>query len=723
MNAQVQLAVELTRIFPVDRIIDSAYNSIINFARDLRKTGSDLLVEEELANIFGRGRINDELRDKFKAEVLKDNQVISFRSPDGSTSGLVLDSRPGPTLERALRKDDTRAFLATVIQVSLLVWMHERETLATALSQCMEARHQAGVSGATESPGIAAIQGMFEACSSQAGTFPWSYYTHQIELCIAQRDPQYRHDKYNTTLTPRLLLACIDYLYILQRLPEDRRMVVNSRQGFITLIVWGHYVLDLSVRVSGLPGGDLMFGNHHKGFPQVVINYSGSDTSDPDICLFDAKTRLVLTPEEPGHTIIESCERLPLKDYGTTLIWRLFNVHNTTAKNSPIYSDAVEYVIALALTALPRINRFHHDLDTKNDGARSSPSSLSIHRWQILSAAKICFASVDYSIPEIESYVQTLKRHKQMFAIDPPPSLLKHWEYELEIIKKSQRAEPKLTLHALSFLVIVLASVTGIDGCGEVPLVADIHPLSSRIPYHGAHQDDGSYVLSSGSLLDTLVAMMSTKLHSIIHGQEFMVSEHGWTVFLSSFEAEDPSLVVPERLLLRKGVPTKHATQERRTRVRDADELQSHLMSDLPFRQMLDRNTYIARCVERGVNRTEYYATGRSDFQLSIQHSVERYNGATGPRFDYYKCDHQEPLGSEAVRLPLGVATATGVGWYFDGEPERIIIALKKGDSLARWIAIAGCRSRTVVLRGRSTCISCTLSFTASLPGKWLVII
>ena len=77
---QLQLGVELTNIFPVHRIADLAYNKIVSLARDLRRSGSDFLVEEELADIFGRGRISSEVERQFKDIVLKDVDVLKTKA-------------------------------------------------------------------------------------------------------------------------------------------------------------------------------------------------------------------------------------------------------------------------------------------------------------------------------------------------------------------------------------------------------------------------------------------------------------------------------------------------------------------------------------------------------------------------------------------------------------------------------------------------------------------
>lgn len=328
---QLQLGAELTNIFPLGRIVDATFNGIVSLARNLRKSGSDFLVEEELADIFGRGRINKDVEDKFKIAVLKDNNVVGIRRGHETGNRIVLDSRPGPTLERAITRDPTKAYLATIIQLSLLTWLHGRASLAACMVECMEIRYLSGAPGATENSGVDAIQSALDTCSSQTGGFMWSDYVHRIEQRVAQSFPNFRHEAAFTTLTPKLLLACMDYLFILQRLPEDRRLVIDSQMGFVTLIIWAHYCLDLNVILSGVPGGDITFGASSDKPTQLIIKWTPS-VVQPEVCLFDGKMRVVLIPGEPERSRITACERLPLEDFGTTLMWRWLNTETATAK-------------------------------------------------------------------------------------------------------------------------------------------------------------------------------------------------------------------------------------------------------------------------------------------------------------------------------------------------------------------------------------------------------
>ena len=157
---------ELTNIFPVVRIADLAYHKIVSLARDLRKSGSDFLVEEELADILGRGRINNEVERQFKDAVLKDVDVLRLKRKDGTSLEIALDSRPSSTLERAIRQDPTKAYLSTLVQLSSLTWTHDRASHATCLSECMEIRYLSGAPGASDHSGVEAIHSMLDTCAS-----------------------------------------------------------------------------------------------------------------------------------------------------------------------------------------------------------------------------------------------------------------------------------------------------------------------------------------------------------------------------------------------------------------------------------------------------------------------------------------------------------------------------------------------------------------------------
>lgn len=137
----------------------------------------------------------------------------------------------------------------------------------------------------------------------------------------------------------------------------------------------------------------------------------------------------------------------------------------------------------------------------------------------------------------------------------------------------------------------------------------------------------------------------------------------------------------------------------------------------MPCRVVTDRGaTYNPRCLSTVKKRTEYYASGKDDFQASVCFQVNECLGSddnTGREYEIfrsYRALHQglwvthtappcedvktDNSTTHTAKLGLDVAACTGIDWpeedgNGDGDvPERICIALVKGDRRARWLAV-----------------------------------
>ena len=215
----------------------SAMKALVNFARDLQKSGSDIVVEEDLADIFGRGRIESALEAQFKLDVLADTTI----TPLHPKCDIQLYAGPGPTVTRALRSRDQR-YLSTVIQLSFLAWMHDRIDLTSSLVNSMSKRVQMDLPGANPDSSFEGVVGTLEACSSQTSSSVWSRFSQQVRSVLQRSLIEFQHhSSYRGRTVERLskniLLTAMDYLYLVQSLPEDRKMVLNSEEGMIPLIV------------------------------------------------------------------------------------------------------------------------------------------------------------------------------------------------------------------------------------------------------------------------------------------------------------------------------------------------------------------------------------------------------------------------------------------------------------------------------------------------------
>ena len=161
-----QLSLELTKIIPVRAIVTTTFQKAIEFARSLQKTGSDILVEEDLAAIFGRGKIVRQLELQFRQAV----NVSIHPVPISPGNGIELTCGPGATVGRALKDN---YYLATVIQLSFLCWFHEKSSLAETLVGCIEKRIEMSIPDTNTHISYEGVLGTLEACAVETSRFAW----------------------------------------------------------------------------------------------------------------------------------------------------------------------------------------------------------------------------------------------------------------------------------------------------------------------------------------------------------------------------------------------------------------------------------------------------------------------------------------------------------------------------------------------------------------------
>jgi len=179
-------------------------------------------------------------------------------------------------------------------------------------------------------------------------------------------------------LTPNLLLGAMDYFYLVQSLPEDRLVIVDSQLGLVPIITWSFRILGLTVLVKDSPDGDVVFGN--SGNPQVIIKWSLKSISDlkpalksdtrsrqpspsvPTIYLLDAQMHILLKSEQQDQrgTRIQGLECHRLRGYGTTFLQRLFNESSLVDDDDPIFAEAANFATAFARLISRSMRRIPH---------------------------------------------------------------------------------------------------------------------------------------------------------------------------------------------------------------------------------------------------------------------------------------------------------------------------------------------------------------------------
>ncbi|MCJ1229757.1 hypothetical protein MMC12_006427, partial [Toensbergia leucococca] len=421
----------LAHLFPVRAGIAYTTESIITWARELKRTGSDFLVEEDLAVVFGRARIVPLLENHFR-DVVK----ISSFVPLSGDSEIVLDAGPGPTLRRALK--DAR-YMATVIQLSFLAWMHEETTLAAALTESMLTRYDQRVQNATSDPDYEGILGTLRACISQTSQFPWEMLMSLVESKFPKSVAWFHIiGSPLKILSPNLLLGAMDYLYLVQSLPEDRIIVVDNQMGLVPIVVWGYCILGLTVLVKGSPDGDVAFGREEG--PQIIINWSrewemhmwsweAKNTSVPVISLLDGDMEVLLStkPDDSETVEIEGQEIHRLEGYGTTFLRGLFNMDSIIADDHPIYAESVQHLIAFAIVMLKSTRRvpFPGVSDPRKQPEVPEQCYMKVENIRLIASSEALFSGITFDKKEINGYVEKLTGI-ELGNLPLPPTIRSH---------------------------------------------------------------------------------------------------------------------------------------------------------------------------------------------------------------------------------------------------------------------------------------------------------
>ena len=770
-NIGLQISSELSKILPIRSVVDTVGSQILKLARDLRLSGSDIVVEEDLAEVFGRGQINPELEAKFK-DVVKVHNFI----PISHGCEIILDSGPGPTMLRAFR--DKRYF-AMVIQLSLLAWMHGREDFATMLSQAMTERVDMGVPEATAGPGNSGIILTLTACSSQSSAFSWGYYIKEVDNRFRTSITNYYFHSDHLKLTRHVLLAAMDYLYLVQRFPEDRKVTVSNAIGSITLIIWAHHVLGLTVAVVE-PASDakVIFGDHES--PHMIITWpetrkreeeylywpSCSDDVGPEIRLLDSKMSVILesTEEVEKRTEIIADERHPLTNYGVTYLRRLFNTVAIISDNDPIYEESAKWATALAIHRDRRLDRkFESEYtSTDFDANEGLCPAASVEIWRILSSARIIFADISLQASHIDSYVKFLS--ETALDKDHLPSTFSAFLKRVPDSQPFSPAEKHLdNIKHLASIVLIFAHVSEIESCADLPIV--FHNPADRLL--GNLMEKGPkerFELENQAIFHAVANLLIGHGYSPERKTDFylfLCSDFGWSVFLDTVGDKDPGVVRPELVHVKRGTPTNSKTKERRLRIRDGRGYNSlHMPETFQLLRGLEYLPRLAARVHPTKGRQEYWTSRTEHFEATIYLSVEasfewrqhsdvpswqqviKYGNMQKILWSTHSspyCDH--PRLSEPAPTKLGPDAVVLMGFDSLGEniahnetqevyPERIIIYLSRGDARIRWLAIENAVSgrehpvcREVMLRTAGCCDACALEHTASLPGRWTLIL
>ncbi|RJE25781.1 hypothetical protein PHISCL_01894 [Aspergillus sclerotialis] len=748
-----QLSIELTKILPIREAISAVTRPILQQARELKRSGSDFIVEEDLAAVFGRGRIDTKLERHFKSTISPAKVEIMYPASD-----IVLHSGSGPTVHRALKEP---RYLSTVIQLSFLGFMHERTTFSSNLVACLNERYRLGAPDSSPDTNYEDIVGLLRVCASQTGEFPWELYIGLVEVLIPKTCASMINDATVDglqwrVLTSNLLLAAIDYLYLVQAFPEDRVMAVPNQAGLIPLVIWAHYVLGLTVLLKSSPDGDILFGS--SSHAQVIIKWCDHmDLAEP-INLLDSNMDIVLSTElmQNIHARIISEERCRLKGYGTKLIYRWNNTDSRTALSRV---QLVQLVLAFCRVVSPMLYRvclrgkgLSKPLTQYRDNAAP---------WRLTEAAEVFFDGIMWSEEEIDKHTDYLKTRtlESLFeTILDPMQRGTDCALALKLNKGYIHGQVQF-VKMVAIMLLACSKIVNIQSCSDMPLTFCHHGLYSFVRdgiYEKISNWDGRQYLPINeadwfNIIARLLLNNEFKAEPRSNRKRMsLVSAWGWSIYLSNFNDSDPEEIDCQLLYARRGVPTNRVTNEQKFRILDQLWMGGHTPPD-PV--VVDHgDSYTPRCAASITGRKVFYSSMEREFWQTTQFHI-RLEGTCAtmeqdPKMEttiflhtsYRKlhralwtctltepCSHQSQRPS-VVTLHDGMVTVKGFRWnHFPNDD--ICICLVKGNSWARWLVLAGIiddyeePTRNILLRTDNCCEACASDLARNYGGQWLVIL
>ncbi|KAI4188152.1 MAG: hypothetical protein L6R41_002338 [Letrouitia leprolyta] len=704
MGSQFSLSLELTKLIPFGSLVTTGSQAIVRLVRELQASGSDFITEQDLAEVFGRNRIEPRFESTFRTAV-KTSAVHKV----ADIAELVIESGAGPTVRRSLNEP---AYFATVVQLSLLTWTHDLTDLAKALAKSFERRAE----GATEYvalPRFDAIKGTLRAYREQTSGFMWELILSAVETKLYGHITWTDGLLYKMRPIPTIVLqALMDAFTAVQHLPENTLLRIKSTQGIPSIIVWAHHVLGLTVRVINTRG-QFVFGEGPESVFIEGTNYGIAEATllnETDDALF----HLVRTEED---TYLRPLSSHPLRGYGSRLLE--FEIYDEELLQKAIH-DVVTECLKMALL--------------NYQGGPQSRRMPQLGRPRLQRLLQIC----KELFPAHHSTIDLVRPHETDDLFSKRPTAVSD---DLDLFQYA--SNPLSVVLKIAYVIVVLSFVEGLEP--QTPLCTDLLCSSSF----------GSEMYGSQQIFNAMAFLLRGE--EVGEGDRLAaVSASGWTLCVSSVVAKDPSDIKSSMTLV-PGVPTRRG--ERKRMILDgfpnrpisvADDTQGPMYIPVAGPgQKCDLRSWTKP------RKTRYFiGTTDEAFEVAKIFECEPITANWGFETEQLRlgflamqqlcwkvtylqpCEHSVALGQVAT-LPPGVVAFHGFDSFEGSEPREtdifVYAGMVAGDSSARWILLnymvneklTGWSTRIcrqienywVCLRTRECCFTCALDQARDLKG------
>jgi hypothetical protein len=769
--SQFSLSLELTQLFPLGPIASTATQAIISLARELQGSGSDIVIEEDLAGIFSRCRIRPAMESAFRTVVAEGG------SSSNLCENLLLRFGPGPTVNRGLTQ---KRYFPMVLQCSLLTSVHEKSSLAQAIALVFEKM----VEDAPQDYKMDAIPsqerliGVLQACEDQTSAFDWGNLLIAVATFLGIPS--------STALEPlpgAVLRGATAMFPIVQSLSEDRMIHIECGYGVCILVVWAHHVMGLTVLVKTYIEGvckEVPFGT---GNEQIIIDYRADikeNAREPSITLLEASKKDVLFSMKPelDESPIQGLFKRPAKGYGTIALD--FKFHEGPVKKAMTY-EIIHLSTAMAMnlpkhfypTSRANLVPFEYDEgsqicigdedtddtddDKMEDADRQKDGNSSLKKHgskmlytdgrRVLEAAKLLFDGSEIKSSEVKRYEKHYSKSPFNYKMEPKGGI----KDLLEMLFENKEEDiPDFfdsllpIARYLSVLILAFAHVADLKSASDLPLCCSLDLLADHIVAKELLIWDGKGVIETpeDSWFHAIALLMVGDARDIDLVSTSLVSDRGWSVYLSTFADSDPSFIDKGFVVVGKGVPYRNGVWK-------------HTVLDGPKRgtepshlQIVHRSGEDAsfQCASPACFDRPLIGEGHDSFVVSLRMVTEqqglRHTRRTGYRelcaalwavLPTSPCRHPA-RDNQSQTLPSNCVSISGENTDRSEIDEGIVICLTSGNKVARWRALVTIAQRrdekgldgkeeNVLLRGKDCCVKCAINQAKVKGGNWFVVL
>ncbi|KAI9874044.1 MAG: hypothetical protein M1830_010257 [Pleopsidium flavum] len=741
LPSQFSLSLELTKFIPAASIVNATLQAAINIARELQKSGSNIVVEEDLAVVFGRTRILPRFESSFKTAV-KESGYQQF----SEFLDIVLADGAGPTVRRSLQ--DPRYF-STVVQLSLLAWSHDTDTLSASLAVACERRVRGAPPEQQHFPTSNGIAGTLQQCRDQTAHFQWIHLFRAVEEELGL-------DKDARRLSRKLpfvvLQGAMDFFLAVQTFPEDRIVHIVAHEGYCTIVVWAYHLLGLNVTVH-IQDETVKFG-HGRG--QVILECQPGSQETTSICLLTAdgsEEVFKIASDTEWCPDLNDDFRVPAEGYGRSVL------EAYVGTDEPVCRDLAHITVANSWDAAVE---FSEEFSTHPRNLRAPRAFRRLSccsRKRLFEVGCFLFGDSSLSLDAVRRIANQMSPEPTSSGFEPlefqiqSSEAIREWQKRWypdempiassEASAKSERlAELVQVISELSCVLFSFSAVSNLSECKQLPLCrgsgSDV--WTGRLGlYPFTDHSSPSYDLCEPYELYNILArlLLGVEYDGYKLRKASLVSSWGWSVYLPTIGAIDPAPIQPDSIRISRGVPVRY--EERKSWIIDGSNSKTDIGLH-PYLEVGHPGDLVAlRCMNITKKPRLFVGSSGSAFEASIEFvGTRQLSGNAGHKstsmmIGYRRlaairwgvellrdCQHR-PRSDEELNLPENTYAFTGYGPGTQSAPKAVYAGLTAKDPTARWLLMEGTfshRKRSSrwskhngrpLLRGETCCFACAV--------------